>query len=179
MSAQPSSFAPTPAHVFVTARETRQIKRHHQTLQHVINRVLSRLEIPDKATRAALGIHGLLNGREVLGSPAKFPVLMAHKYAARQMGFNGKDGYCDQFMCRVLTALAEAEQKCGRKLFEIERADGATTIITTYLADYLGEAALWALEQAMQSEEWWRSLVMQRVVIAGEKVLAFAGDFRG
>ena len=26
---------------------------------------------------------------------------------------------------------------------------------------------------------WWRSLVMQRVVIAGEKVLAFAGDFRG
>jgi hypothetical protein len=26
---------------------------------------------------------------------------------------------------------------------------------------------------------WWRSLVMQRVVIAGEKVLAFTGDFRG
>jgi hypothetical protein len=154
MSAQPASFAPTPAHVFVTARETRQIKRHHQTLQHVINRLLSRLEIPDKAARAGVGIHGLLNGREVLGTPAKFPVLMAHKYAARQMGFNGKDGYCDQFMCRVLTALAEAEQKCGRKLFEIERADGATTIITTYHADYIGEAALWALEQAMQSEEW-------------------------
>ena len=154
MSAQPSSFTPAPTHVFVTNRETRKIKYHHQTLQHVINRLLSRLEIPDKATRAAVGIHGLLNGREVLGTPAKFPVLMAHKYAARQMGFNGKAGYCDQFMCRVLTALAEAEQKCGRKLFEIERADGVTTIITTYHKDFLGEAALWALDQAMQSEEW-------------------------
>ena len=154
MSAATSSFAPAPAHVFVTDRETRKIKRHHQLLQHVVNRMLTRLEIPDKATRAASGIHGLLNGREVLGTPAKFPALLAHKYAARQMGFRGQDANCDTFMCRMLTALAEAEQKCGRKLFEIERADGATTIITTYLADYIGEVALWALDQAMQSEEW-------------------------
>jgi hypothetical protein len=150
----PQAAASAPAHVFVTDRETRKIKRHHQLLQHVVNRMLSRIGIPDKATRAAVGIHGLLNGREVLGTPAKFPVLMSHKFAARQMGFNGQDANCDQFMCRVLTALAEAEQKCGRKLFEIRRADGITQIITSYEADFLGEAALWALDQAMQSQEW-------------------------
>ena len=155
MSAPASSFTPkTAAHVFITDREPRKIKTNHQQLTHVINRMLSRLEIPDKATRAANGIHGLLNGREVLGAPSKFPVLMAHKYAARQMGFNGQDANCDQFMCRVLTALAEAEQKCGRKLFEIKRADGVTQIITSYEADYIGEAALWALTEAQASDEW-------------------------
>ncbi len=154
MNAQPSSFTQAPPHVFITDGETRKIKRHHQILQHVVNRILTRLETPDKATRAAVGIHGLLNGREVLDTPAKFPVLLAHKFAARQMGFHGQDANCDQFMCRMLTALREAEQKCGRKLFEIKRADNVTQIITSYEADFLGEASLWALNQAMQSEAW-------------------------
>ncbi len=151
MSAQPSSFTPTaPAHVFVTDKETRKIKTNHQWLQHVLNRMTARLGFPDKAARCVAGLHGLLNGRET----HSFPALIAHKYAARQFNYTGKEENSDVFMGRFLDALKDAEIKAGRKCFEIERANGVTTIITTYHADYIGEAALWALTEARASEEW-------------------------
>lgn len=149
MSAQPSPFAPQyGSHVFVTEREARRTKREHQQLQHVINRMTSRMGFPDKAARGVAGIHGLLNGRET------FPALIAHKWAARQFNYKGKEENTDVFMGRYLEAIKAAEQKAGRKVFEIERANRVTTIITTYHADYIGEAALWALVEARKSEAW-------------------------
>ncbi len=148
MSAQASSFTPAPAHVFITDRETRRVKQHHQWLQHVINRMTGRMGFPDKAARCVAGLHGLLNGRE------KFPALVAHKYAARQFNYAGEESNTDVFMRRFLDALKDAEIKAGRKCFEIERANGVTTIITTYHHDYIGEAALWALTEAQASDAW-------------------------
>jgi hypothetical protein len=148
MSAQPAPSAP--AHVFVTERDSRKIKTNQQQLAHVINRMTGRLGFPDKAARAVAGIHGLLNGRET----HKLPALVAHKYAALQFNYAGKEENSDVFMRRYLDALKDAEIKAGRKCFEIERADGVRTIVTTYLADYIGEAALWALTEAQASEEW-------------------------
>ena len=150
MSAQPSSFAPTPAHVFVTDREARKIKTNHQWLQHVINRMTGRMGFPDKAARCVAGLHGLLNGRET----HSFPALIAHKYAAPHFNYDGREENSDVFMGRFLDALKAAEIKAGRKCFEIERANGVTTIVTTYHHDYIGEAALWALTEARASEEW-------------------------
>jgi hypothetical protein len=151
MSAQPSSFTPpAPAHVFVTDREARQVKTNHQQLAHVINRMTARMGFPDKAARCVVGLHGLLNGRE----PHSLPALIGHKYAARQFNYAGQEENSDVFMGRYLDALKDAEIKAGRKCFEIERANGVTTIITTYHADYLGEAALWALTEARASDEW-------------------------
>lgn len=149
MSAQPSPFTPQHGpHVFITEREARRTKREHQQLQHVINRMTSRMGFPNKAARGVAGIHGLLNGRET------FPALIAHKWAARQFNYQGKEENTDVFMGRFLDAIKAAEQKAGRKVFEIERANGVTTIITTYHADYIGEAALWALIEARKSEAW-------------------------
>ena len=108
----------------------------------------ARMGFPDKAARAVSGIHGLLNGRET------FPAMVAHKYAARHLNYAGQDENSDGFMCRYLDALKAAEFKAGRKCFEIERANGVTTVITTYKADFIGEAALWALTQAQASEAW-------------------------
>jgi hypothetical protein len=139
-----------PAHVFVTDKETRKIKTNHQQLAHVINRMTARLGFPDKAARCVAGLHGLLNGRET----HSFPALIAHKYAARQFNYTGKEENSDVFMGRFLDALKDAEIKAGRNCFEIERANGVTTIITTYHADYIGEAALWALTEARASAEW-------------------------
>jgi hypothetical protein len=151
MSAQASSFTPkVPAHVFVTDRETRRVKQHHQHLAHVLNRMTGRMGFPDKAARCVVGLHGLLNGRET----HSFPALIAHKYAARQFNYAGEESNTDVFMRRFLDALKDAEIKAGRKCFEIERANGVTTIITTYHHDYIGEAALWALTEARASEEW-------------------------
>ncbi len=151
MSAPASSFTPkVPAYVFITDYETRRVKQHHQWLQHVINRMTGRMNFPDKAARAVVGIHGLLNGRE----REKFPLLIAHKYAALQFNYIGKEENTDVFMGRFLTALKDAEVKAGRKCFEIERANGVTTIITTYHHDYIGEAALWALTEAQVSDAW-------------------------
>jgi hypothetical protein len=149
MSAQPSSFVPAfPPHVFVHNRDERRVKHNHQQLQHAINRILTHLEVSDKAARGVTGIHGVLNGRE------KFPAYIAHKWTARQLSFRGKDENTDQFMCRVLTAISDAEKKCGRKFFQISRADGVTQIITSYECDYIGEVALWALTEAKKSEAW-------------------------
>ncbi len=149
MSAQPSSFTPkAAAHVFVTDGEKRKIKTNQQQLQHVINRMTGRMGFPDKAARCVAGLHGLLNGRE------KLPALIAHRYAARQFNYAGEESNTDVFMRRFLDALKDAEIKAGRKCFEIERANGVTTIITTYHHDYIGEAALWALTEAQASEEW-------------------------
>jgi hypothetical protein len=139
-----------PAHVFITDRETRKSKTNHQHLQHVINRMTGRMGFPDKAARCVVGLHGLLNGRET----HSFPALIAHKYAARQFNYAGEESNTDVFMRRFLDALKDAEIQAGRKCFEIERANGVTTIITTYHADYIGEAALWALTEARASEEW-------------------------
>jgi hypothetical protein len=146
--ARPPQAAAAAQHVFITDKETRKTKQQHQQLQHVINRMTARMLFPDKAARAVSGIHGLLNGRET------FPALIAHKYAARQFNYRGQDENSDAFMGRFLTALKDAEFKSGRKCFEIERANGVTTIITTYHADYIGEAALWALTEAQASDEW-------------------------
>ncbi len=151
MSAQPSFVqSPAPAHVFVTDREARKVKTNHQQLAHVINRMTARMGFPDKAARCVVGLHGLLNGRE----PHSLPALIGHKYAARQFNYAGKEENSDVFMGRYLDALKDAEIKAGRKCFEIERANGVTTIITTYHADYVGEAALWALTEARASDEW-------------------------
>ena len=151
MSVQPSSFTPArSAHVFVTDREARQVKTNHQQLAHVINRMTARMGFPDKAARCVVGLHGLLNGRE----PHSLPALIGHKYAARQFNYAGQEENSDVFMGRYLDALKAAEIKAGRKCFEIERANGVTTIITTYHADYIGEAALWALTEARASDEW-------------------------
>ncbi len=151
MFAQASSFTPkVPAHVFVTSGEKRKIKTNHQHLAHVLNRMTGRMGFPDKAARCVVGLHGLLNGRET----HKFPALIAHRYAAIQFNYTGEESNTDVFMRRFLDALKDAEIKAGRKCFEIERANGVTTIITTYHADYIGEAALWALAEAQASEEW-------------------------
>jgi hypothetical protein len=151
MSAPDPSFTPkAAAHVFVTDRETRKIKTNHQWLQHVINRMTGRMGFPDKAARCVAGLHGLLNGRET----HSFPALIAHKYAAPHFNYAGREENSDVFMGRFLDALKAAEIKAGRKCFEIERANGVTTIVTTYHADYIGEAALWALTEARASEEW-------------------------
>jgi hypothetical protein len=151
MSAQASSFTPkAAAHVFVTDREARKIKTNHQWLQHVINRMTGRMGFPDKAARCVAGLHGLLNGRET----HSFPALIAHKYAAPHFNYAGREENSDVFMGRFLDALKAAEIKAGRKCFEIERANGVTTIVTTYHHDYIGEAALWALTEARASEEW-------------------------
>jgi hypothetical protein len=151
MSAPAPSFTTkAAAHVFVTARETRQIKTNHQWLQHVINRMTGRLGFPDKAARCVAGLHGLLNGRET----HSFPALIPHKYAAPHFNFAGREENSDVCMGRFLDALKAAEIKAGRKCFEIERANGVTTIVTTYHHDYIGEAALWALTEARASEEW-------------------------
>jgi hypothetical protein len=144
----PQAAASAPAHVFVTDFATRRVKQNHQQLQHVVNRMTARMGFPDKAARAVTGLHGLLNGRET------FPALIAHKYAARQLNYSGKDENSDGFMGRYLDALKDAEFKAGRKCFEIERANGVTTIITTYHHDFIGEAALWALTAAQASEAW-------------------------
>lgn len=56
--------ATAPPRAGVTAQQARQIRRHHQQLQHFINRMLNLLEVLDKAARAVSGIHGMLNGRE-------------------------------------------------------------------------------------------------------------------
>jgi hypothetical protein len=99
MSAQPSSFIPSfPPHVFIHTKEERRVKHNHQQLQHVINRMLTALEVPDKAARGITGLHGVFNGREV----GKFPAFIAHKWTARQLNFKGKEENTDQFMCRVL-----------------------------------------------------------------------------
>ncbi len=141
----------TPAHVFITDRETRKSKTNHQQLQHVINRMTGRMGFPDKAARCVVGLHGLLNGRET----DSFPARIAHKYAALQFNYGGREENSDVFMGRYLTALKDAEIQAGRKCFEIERVTGDTpTTITTYHADYIGEAALWALTEARASEEW-------------------------
>jgi hypothetical protein len=151
MSAPASSFTPqVPAHVFVTSGEKRKIKTNHQHLAHVINRMTGRMGFPDKAARCVVGLHGLLNGRET----HSFPALIAHKYAARQFNYIGKEENSDVFMGRFLDALKDAEIKAGRKCFEIERANGVTTIITTYHHDYIGEAALWALTEAQAFDAW-------------------------
>jgi hypothetical protein len=151
MSAQAPSFTPNVAdHVFVTSGEKRKIKTNHQHLAHVLNRMTGRMGFPDKAARCVVGLHGLLNGRET----HKFPALIAHRFAARQFNYTGKEENSDVFMGRFLDALKDAEIKAGRKCFEIERANGVTTIITTYHADYIGEAALWALTEAQASEAW-------------------------
>jgi hypothetical protein len=144
----PQAAASSPAHVFITDYATRRVKQNHQQLQHVINRMCARMGFPDKAARAVTGIAGLLNGRENL------PALIAHKYAARQFNYAGEESNTDVFMRRFLDALKDAEIKAGRKCFEIERADGVTTVITTYIHDYIGEAALWALTEAQSSEAW-------------------------
>jgi hypothetical protein len=151
MSAQPITSIPRyPAHVFVTDRETRRIKANHQQLQHVINRILVRLGVSDKAARGIVGIHGVFNGREA----DKFPALIAHKWTAQQLNFKGKEENSDVFVGRVLDAIKDAEIRCGRRFFFIKRADGVTQIMTSYEADYLGEVALWALAEAKGTEEW-------------------------
>ena len=124
------------------------IKRHHQQLQHVINRILCRLGVPDKAARGISGIHGMLNGRKT------FPAFKAHKYTARQLNFRGDDESAKKFMCRMLDAIRDAELKCGRRFFAITRADDVTQKMTSYDADYIGEAALWALLEAQKTPEW-------------------------
>lgn len=149
-----SAPSSTPVHVFVIDAEKRRFKHNHQQFQHVVNRMLDYLEFPDKAARGVVGILGGLNGREVLRLPSSFPALIAHKIMARQLGFKGKEDNADVFMGRFLDAIKDAEQKAGRKAIEIQRADGETTIMTTYLADYIGEAALWALVEAQKSDVW-------------------------
>jgi hypothetical protein len=151
MSAPALSFTPkAAAHLFVTDGEKRKIKTNQQQLQHVINRMTGRMGFPDKAARCVAGLHGLLNGRET----HSFPALIPHKYAAIQFNYAGREENSDVFMGRFLDALKAAEIKAGRKCFEIERANGVTTIVTTYHHDYIGEAALWALTEARASEEW-------------------------
>jgi hypothetical protein len=124
------------------------IKRNHQQLQHVINRILSRLGVPDKAARGIAGIHGMLNGRSDL------PVFKAHKYTARQLNFRGDDESAKKFMCRVLDAIRDAQHKCGRRFFAITRADDVTQKMTSYDDDFIGEAALWALLEAQSTPDW-------------------------
>lgn len=82
--------------------QARYIKQNHQQLQHVINRILSRLGVPDKAARGISGIHGVLNGMNL-------PVKRAHTLTARQLHFKGKDHNADTFMRRVLKAIDKAE----------------------------------------------------------------------
>jgi hypothetical protein len=152
MSAQPSFVIPS--HVFVTDREARKIKQNEQQLKHVINRILTRLEFPDKAARGVHGIHGALNGRDAIGAKQSFPAFIAHKFMARQMGFTGKEENCDQYMCRYLSALSAAQEKCGRKVFEIRRGGTDEQAMTSYDCDYIGEVALWVLVEAKASETW-------------------------
>lgn len=113
----------------------------------VKNRILNLLGFPNKAARVANGIHGLMNGQ-------KLPVFRAHKWAARQLEYKGKDENADQFMCRAFAAIDAAELKCGHQLFEVARADGVNQIMTSYDRDYLGEAIEWVLVQAKNSPEY-------------------------
>lgn len=137
----PAAGAPPP-------RDARAIRQNHQQLQHVINRMLQRLGVPDKAARGISGIHGVLNGR------VRLPAFVPHKYTARQLHFTGEDRNADTFMCRVLDAIDEAEAKCGRRFFKVTRADGVRQKVTSYDADHIGEEALAALLEAKASPLW-------------------------
>jgi hypothetical protein len=152
MSAQPSTFSLTtpaapPAPRPFTNRDARTYNKNHQQFLFVKNRILNLLEFPNKATRVANGIHGLMNGQNL-------PIFRAHKWAARQLDYTGKDENADQFMCRAFAALDAAEIKCGHQLFEVRRADGVTQMMTSYDHDYLGEAVEWLLIQAKNSPDY-------------------------
>ena len=129
-------------------RQALYLRRNHQQLQHFINRMLSRLGVPDKAARGVSGIHGMLNGR------TDFPVFKAHRWTALQLNYRGggEEG-ARKFVYRTLRAVREAERRCGRKFFDITCADGVTQTMTSYDADYIGEAAIWGLLEAKRSGE--------------------------
>jgi hypothetical protein len=92
----------------------------------------------------------MLNGMD----KSKFPIFRAHQFTALQMDFRGKADSADMFMCRALAALDDAELKCGHDFFKITRADGITQKMTSYDADYLSDAAEWALVQVKNSPDY-------------------------
>jgi hypothetical protein len=151
MSAHLSSTARTPAPPvrLFTDQEARTFDEHHQQVLFIKNRILNLLEVSNVAARAINGIHGMMNGQR------KFPIFKAHKWAARQMDYKGSDENADQFMCRRLSAVDEAEEKCGYRFFEIVRADGVAQLMTSYDADYLGGAIQWVLVQARNLPDFW------------------------
>lgn len=153
MSANPAPSQQPPSTLPFTNAEARTFNKHHQQVQHIINRMLQLLEVPNKAARAINGIHGMLNGID----KSKFPVFKAHQYTALQMDFRGQASNADQFMCRALAALDAAEIKCGHSFFKITRADGVAQMITSYDADYLSDAAEWALVQVRNSPEYFKN----------------------
>jgi hypothetical protein len=121
-------------------REALYLRRNHQQFQHFINRMFSRLGVS--------GIHGMLNGR------TDFPVFKAHKWTARQLNYRGEgEEGARKFVYRTIRAVREAERRCGRKFFDITCADGVTQTMTSYDANYIGEAAIRGLLHAKKSGE--------------------------
>jgi hypothetical protein len=144
MSTNQTTFnrtTPPPRSKGFTEYDATTFDRNHQQFLFVKNRILNLLDFGNKATRTTNGIHGLMNG-------APLPLFKAHKYAARQLDYKGDDENADQHMSRAFAALDAAEQKCGRQLFEIRRADGVTQFITSYERDYLGETVKYILLKA-------------------------------
>jgi hypothetical protein len=148
MSAQPQ-----PQVQAFTAYNARTYNKNHQQVQHIINRMLQLLEVPNKAARTINGIHGMLNGID----KSKFPVFRSHQFVALQMDFRGKADSSDVFMSRALAAVDAAELKCGHSFFKITRADGIHQKMTSYDVDYLSDAAEWALVQVKNSPDYFKN----------------------
>jgi putative DNA primase/helicase len=139
MSAQPTAaWQPQPPPVAsFRAGQARTLKGNYQQVAHALNLILRRLQVPDKAVRGIVGLHGMMNGRD------KFPIFCAHKWAARQLNFKGQDENADQFMGRTIAAIRDAERACGRRFFTITPGGTPEQLMTSYDADHIGDAAVW------------------------------------
>ncbi len=153
MSANPFTLsrtvAPFTAKPF-TEKDARAYNKKSQRFTFVRNRILVLLGFPDKAARTVAGIHGLMNGQSL-------PMFKAHKWAARQMDYKGRDENADQFMRGAFDALNTAEINCGHQVFDVRRADGVTQMMTSYERDYIGEAVEWALVEARTSPDYFKN----------------------